>query len=182
MKREFLMASAMLLLALGGPGQAQQTTRMTTPVGQMLRVGVGDVIIHAETREPLPNVFGAPDIFGRTRPTGLVTVQYGGIQGGRAVLLRSSIAVQYHAQTMDLTGGLIPTQRPNGIPGTGGGMAVGTSSGMIYLPPRGANVSQFQQPTIPIEVDWRKNPRVPMVGRTLVIQHADSTSITFRIE
>jgi hypothetical protein len=184
MKREFLLAGSLLLLALGGSVQAQQSTRVATPVGQTLRVGVGDVMVQAETREPLPNVFGAPDIFGRTRPTGLVTVQFGGAQGGKAVLLRSSVAVQSNATTMSETGVLIPGQRNTFVHGTaGGGFVVGTTGpGTIYLPPRGANVTQFQQPTITIPVDWRRNPRVPMMGRTLVIQHADSTSITYRIE
>jgi hypothetical protein len=127
-------------------------------------------------------VFGAADIFGRTRPTGAVTVQYGGTNGGKAVLLRSSVAVQSDATTMNQTGALIPTPRNTIIHGAGGGVAVGTTSGMVYLPPRGANVTQFQQPTITIPVDWRRNPRLPMVGRTLVIQHADSTSITYRVE
>jgi hypothetical protein len=183
MKREFLLAGA-LLLALAGAAEGQQTTRVTTPIGQRLQAGVGDVILQAETREPLPNVFGAADIFGRTRPTGAVTVQYGGAQGGKAVLLRSSVAVQSNATTMSETGVFIPGQRNTFVHGTaGGGFVVGTTGpGTVYLPPRGANVTQFQQPTIPIDVDWRRNPRVPMVGRTLVIEHADSASITYRIE
>jgi len=83
MRRKLLLAGAMLLLAMGGPAQAQQTTRVSTPTGQRLQAGVGDVILHAETREPLPNVFGARDIFGCTRPAGAVTVQYGGTQAAR---------------------------------------------------------------------------------------------------
>jgi len=84
---------------------------------------------------------------------------------------------------MNQTGVLIPGQRNTFVHGTaGGGFVVGTTPGTIYLPPRGATVTQFQQPTIPIEVDWRRTPRVPMVGRTLVIEHADATSITYRIE
>jgi len=160
----------MLLLALAGPAQAQQT-RVTTPLGQTLQAGIGDVILRAEGREPLPNVFGAPDIFGRTRPTGLVVVQYGGVRGGKAVLSRNSVVMQSDATTVSETGMFVPR-----------GNASTTSSGMHYVPPRRANVTQYRQPTISIAVDWRKNPRVPIAGRTLVIQHADAISITYRVE
>jgi hypothetical protein len=40
----------------------------------------------------------------------------------------------------------------------------------------------MQQPSIPIEVDWHRNPRVPMAGRTIVIEAADTTSLTYHIE
>ena len=168
MKREFLLAGAMLLLALGGSAAAQQT-RVATPTGQTLRAGLGDVILRAQSREPLPNVFGAPDIFGRTRPTGFVVVQYRGTKGGKAVLLRNAVDVQSDATTMSETGMLIPR-------------GSGTSSRMLYVPPRRANLTQFRQPAMSIAVDWRKNPRVPIAGRTLVIEHADATSITYRVE
>ena len=36
--------------------------------------------------------------------------------------------------------------------------------------------------TIPMEVDWRRNPRLPIAGQTLVIEAADERSIVFRIE
>ena len=52
----------------------------------------------------------------------------------------------------------------------------------IYSPPRTPNITAMQQPSIPIEVDWRRNPRVPVAGRTIVLESADATSITYRIE
>lgn len=36
--------------------------------------------------------------------------------------------------------------------------------------------------TIPMEVDWRRNPRLPIAGQTLVIDAADARSIIFHIE
>jgi len=36
--------------------------------------------------------------------------------------------------------------------------------------------------TIPMEVDWRRNPRLSIAGQTLVIEGADARSIVFRIE
>jgi hypothetical protein len=40
----------------------------------------------------------------------------------------------------------------------------------------------MQQPSIPIEVDWRRNPRVPISGQTIGIESADATSIAYHIE
>src|SRR5262245_12420726 len=131
MKCEFSLAAAMLLLALGGAAQAQQSV-VSTPIGQTLRAGVGDVVLRAEGREPLPNVWGQPDWFGRSRPTGFVIVQYRGTNGGKAVLLRNSVILQSDATTMSETPMLIErnalgrgtggssSDRKSGGEGTGG--------------------------------------------------------------
>ena len=35
---------------------------------------------------------------------------------------------------------------------------------------------------IPILVDWRSNQRVPALGKTIVIEAANNTSMTYHIE
>jgi hypothetical protein len=89
------------LAVLAGCAPIQQTANVSTPIGQSLRAGVGDEIMRAEARESLPNVYGRADIFGRTRPTGFTVVTYGGLIGGKAVLVRSGIVTQSDATTMD---------------------------------------------------------------------------------
>jgi hypothetical protein len=147
----------------------QQTANISTPIGQSLRAGVGDEIIRAEGRENLPNVFGRSDIFARTRPTGSTVVTYGGLMYGKAVLLRSGVVTQSDATTMD---------------GLGTATVIGgqNSATAIYAAPRSPNVTSKQQPSIPIEVNWHRNPRVPIAGRTIVIEAADATSIAYHIE
>jgi hypothetical protein len=150
-----------------------------------MTVGVGDTILRAEGRESMPNAFGRADIFGRTRSTGLVVVQYGGMRLGKAVLLRTGVATQSDATTMTSTGLFIPTQQRTVVSGTVGNEPItgtSTTTGVAYIPPRAATVTSVQQPTIPIEVDWRKNSRVPIAGYTVVIEAADANSITFHIE
>ena len=39
----------------------------------------------------MPNVFGRADVFGRTRPTGFTTIQFGGMRGDKVVLLRGGV-------------------------------------------------------------------------------------------
>jgi len=158
------IAMLVAAVALAGCAPIQQTTKLATPVGQTVRVGVGDVILRAEERENLPNAFGRADIFGRTRSTGLVLVQYGGSQNGKAVLLRSGVATQSDATTMD------------------SGVLVANQNSAVYVPPRRANVTALQQPSIPIEIDWRKNPRVPIGDRTIIVESADERSIVYHVE
>jgi hypothetical protein len=155
--------------SLAGCAPIQQTANISTPIGQSLRAGVGDEIIRTEGRENLPNVFGRADVFGRTRPTGLTVVQYRGLRDGKALLVRTGVITRSDATTVD------------GI-GTGTVVAGQNTATAIYSPPRTPNVTNMQQPSIPIEVDWHRNSRVPVAGRTIVIEAADATSITYHIE
>jgi hypothetical protein len=154
---------------LAGCAPIQETANISTPIGQSLRAGVGDVVIRAEGKESLPNAFGRADLFGRTRSTGFTVVQYGGLRDGKALLVRSGVIMQSDVTTMD------------GI-GTGTVVAGQNTATAIYSPPRTPNVTNMQQPSIPIEVDWHRNPRVPMAGRTIVIETADATSLTYHLE
>ncbi len=99
-----------LLVLVGGCASVEQQTVVTTPVAQSLVAGVGDVVLRAEGRENMPNAFGRADIFGRTRPTGFATVQYGGLQGGKVVLLRGGVVTQSDATTMNSSPLIVPTQ------------------------------------------------------------------------
>jgi hypothetical protein len=90
-------AMPLLSLLLASCGSIEQQSRISTPVGQTLTAGVGDVVLRSEGRESMPNAFGNADIFGRTRPTGFTTIQYGGMQGDKVVLLRSGVVTQSDA-------------------------------------------------------------------------------------
>ena len=180
-----LRVAALAAALCSGCAPIQQQSLTDTPVSQTLTVGIGDVVLRVDGRESMPNVFGAADIFGRTRPTGFATVQYGGIKDGKAVLLRSGVITQSDATTMNSTPLLVPTQRTTLIDGTVGTRPVygtATTSGVAYIPPVGSTSTSSQQPTIPILVDWRLNQRVPALGKTIVIEAANSTSMTYHIE
>jgi hypothetical protein len=169
MKAIATAATIALAAILAGCAPIQQTANITTPIGQSLRAGIGDEIIRAEGRENLPNVFGRSDVFGRTRRTGFSVVTYGGLRDGKALLVRSGVVTQSDATTMD------------GI-GTATVMGGQNTATAIYTPPRSPNITAMQQPSIPIAVDWQRNPRVPVAGRTIVVEAADATSIAYHIE
>ncbi|MGE0036766.1 MAG: hypothetical protein AB7S93_14100 [Xanthobacteraceae bacterium] len=133
----------------------------------------------------MPNAFGKADIFGRTRPTGFTTIQFGGMQENKVVLLRSDVVTQSDATTMNSTGLILPTQQQTNITGTVGTRPINgtaTTTSTAYIPPRGSTSINSQQPTIPILVDWQTNPRVPVLGRTIVIEAANPTSLNYRVE
>ena len=71
--------------------------------------GVGDVVLRVEKTEPLPNVFGGPDIFGRRRPTGVDMIQFMGLRDGKAVFVRSGVAIQSNATTLTESPRYVPT-------------------------------------------------------------------------
>ena len=86
---------------------------------------------------------------------------------------------------MSSTGLLLPTQESTHLHGQAGMTSVtatSTTTGTMYVPQRPASVTAMQQPTVALEIDWRKNPRIPIEGRTIIIEAADETSITYRIE
>jgi hypothetical protein len=158
---------------------------VSTPVGQSLTAGVGDVVLRAEGRENMPNIIGRADLFGRTRPTGFTTIQYGGMQGNKVVLLRAGVTTQSDATTMNSTPLIVPTQQQSTISENVGGApvsATATTTGTAYIPPSGSTSVSSSQSTIPIVIDWRKNPRVPAAGKVIVIEDATPTSLVYRIE
>jgi hypothetical protein len=70
--------------------------------------------VAAESRENLPNVFGASDIWGRTRSTGFTSIQYGGMDAaGKIVLIRSGVTTQSDASTVNAGTFSTSAQQPN---------------------------------------------------------------------
>jgi hypothetical protein len=182
MRANLLLSFSLFLTSCAS---VQQQSVVATPVAQPLVAGVGDVVLRAEGRESMPNAFGRADIFGRTRSTGFTTIQYGCLQGGKVVLLRSGVVTQSDATTMNSTGIIVPTQQRTDLSGNIGTRpvsATATTNGVAYIPPKGSTGISSQQPTIPILVDWRSTPRVPMLGQTIIIESADATSLNYRIE
>jgi len=76
--------------------------------GTPLTAGVGDTVLRVSHEKNLPNIVGKADIFGRTTPTGVETVQYLGVKDGRAFFERRTVNVETGATTMNSTPLVIP--------------------------------------------------------------------------
>jgi hypothetical protein len=107
------------------------------------------------------------------------------MQGNKVVLLRAGVTTQSDATTMNSTPLIVPTQQQSTISRNVGGApvsATATTTGTAYIPPSGSTSVSSSQSTIPIVIDWRKNPRVPAAGKVIVIEDATPTSLVYRIE
>src|SRR5437660_12891566 len=103
--------------------------------------------------EALPNVFGAPDIFGRRRPAGRVVIQYLGIQIGMAYFNRQSTAISSNETTMTRTPLLIPRNSQtivNGQIGTQTFAGTATTSGTTIVVPRPHSELRIELPPLAI--------------------------------
>ncbi len=163
--KEALRLGMLLSVLVAGCAQVSQQQNVTTPIGQSMTAGVGDVVLRGEGRESMPNAFGGADIFGRTRPTGFATIQYGGMRDGKVVLLRSGVVTQSDATTLNSTGEIVDTRH-----------------GALYVPPAGSTQTSVSQPTIPILVDLRTAQSVPALGKTIVIETATPTALVYHIQ
>ena len=105
----------------------------------------GDLVMDINVTEALPNVFGAPDIFGRRRPAGRIVVQYLGIQNGTAYFSRQSTAISSNETTMTRTPLFIPNSSQtivSGQIGTQTFSGTATTSGTRIVGPRPHSESQ----------------------------------------
>lgn len=94
----FFLSNALAMLS--GCAPIQEQTVVATPLAQKQTAGVGDVILRADTSESLPNVFGRADLYGRTRSTGYLTIQFAGMEGDKVMLVRSGVTTQSDASTV----------------------------------------------------------------------------------
>src|SRR5690348_4924459 len=91
--------------ALGACGSTDK--QFVTPARALAegthQAGVGDAVLDLKITEPLPNVFGKADIFGRTRDAGRVIVRYAGERDGTAFFARQNITINSTDTTMSRT-------------------------------------------------------------------------------
>ena len=86
MKSSFVALLILLACAcLWGCADVQERSHIEgAHTGVPLVASVGDTVLRVAREKNLPNIVGKADIFGRTTPTGLETVQYLGVRDGRA--------------------------------------------------------------------------------------------------
>jgi len=154
-----------------------QTSEITQPVGQTLQAGVGDTVLTIDQRESMPNAFGNADVFGRTRPTGMITVQFMGLDGSLAKFVRNGITIDSGMNTMNSTPLVLQNSTtvnsPAGIITTYGAPTV------VPATPPPQNV--VPQMSVALEIDLTKVRVLPVAGRVVEVIDATPTSLTYRI-
>jgi hypothetical protein len=78
---------ALLALLVCGCADVQERSHIVGGrTGTPLTASVGDTVLRVSREKNLPNVMGKADMFGRTTPTGVETVQYPGGKRRQGVL------------------------------------------------------------------------------------------------
>jgi hypothetical protein len=103
------LLALLLAAALASCADVQERSHIVGGrTGTQLTASVGDTVLRVSREKNLPNIVGKSDIFGRTTPTGVETVQYLGARDGRAFFKRRTVNVETGATTMNSTPLVIP--------------------------------------------------------------------------
>tara|TARA_R110002110_G_scaffold284800_6_gene498862 strand:- start:2312 stop:2845 length:534 start_codon:yes stop_codon:yes gene_type:complete len=163
----------------------EHTVTIAQSVDQLLKAGIGDSIITVNTAKSLPNAFGQADIFGRTTPTGMITVQYLGSDGTTAKFIRRAVDIDTGATTMNSSAVIIPNTQTTTTSGFVGTTPV-TATSTTYMPPTviPANPPRAQvlpQADVVFQIDLLQEREFIVGGKQIEVIDVTPTSISYRI-
>ena len=160
--------------------------------GTPLTASVGDSILRVAREKNLPNIAGKADIFGRTTPTGVETVQYLGAGDGMAFFKRRTVDVETGATTMNSTPLIIPNTATTihsgsvnvyGPNGYGHGSYSGTSTSVgppTVIPAHPPAPVVMDEGSLLLSVDLSRKPaQLSVAGKTITVLQADSSRLTY---
>jgi hypothetical protein len=160
--------------------------------GTPLTASVGDTVLRVSREKNLPNIVGKSDMFGRTTPTEVETVQYLGARDGKAFFKRRTMNVETAATAMNSTPLIIPntsatTQSGSvnvyGPNGYGHGSYSGTSTTVgtpTVIPAHPPSPMVMDEGSLLLSVDLSRKPaQLSVAGKTLTILQADSTTLRY---
>jgi hypothetical protein len=188
--RTILLLAATLLAGCADVQERSQIVGGRT--GTPLAASVGDTVLRVARAKNLPNIVGKADIFGRTTPTGVETVQYLGVRDGRAFFKRRTVNVETGATTMNSTPLIIPntattTQSGSvnvyGPNGYSSGSYSGTSTTRLpptVIPAHPPAPMVMDEGSLLLSVDLSRKPaQLSVAGKTLTILQADSATLRY---
>lgn len=185
MRSHFCLVAVLFAMQLQACAPVEHTSKVTQPVNQVLYAGIGDPIITINTEKSLPNAFGQADVFGRTTPTGMITVQYLGSEGTVARFVRRAVDINTGATTMNSSPIVIPNTQTTTTSGFVGTTPV-TATSTTYAPPTviPANPPQAQvlpQAEVIFQIDMLRESEFVVGGKKIEVISIAPTSISYRI-
>lgn len=181
-----LLVTVVILTGSGACAPIKQTSLVSQPIGESLVAGVGDTLLTINTEKSLPNVFGKADVFGRTTPTGMITVQYLGSSGQIVKFIRSGVEINTGATAMNSSPEVIPnvqTTTTNGYIGSTPVAGTTTTYGApIIIPATPPTWQVLPQAQVEFQIDMSKERRFSVAGKTIIIVDAKPTSLTYSIQ
>ena len=162
--------------------------------GTPLTASVGDTVLRVQREKNLPNIAGKADIFGRTTPTGVDTVQYLGVRDGKAFFKRRTVDVETGATTMNSTPLIIPNTATTyhrvsvdvyGSNGYAFGSYSGTSTTVgppTVIPAHPPAPMVMDEGSLLLSVELSRKPaQLSVDGKTLTILQADSARLVYML-
>jgi len=191
-----LFGALLVLLAgayLSGCADVQERSHIVGGrTGTPLTASVGDSVLRVAREKNLPNIAGKADIFGRTTPTGVETVQYLGVRDGMAFFKRRTVDVETGATTMNSTPLIIPNTATTihsgsvnvyGPNGYGHGSYSGTSTSVgppTVIPAHPPALVVMDDGSLLLSVDLSRKPaQLSVAGKTITVLQADSSRLTY---
>lgn len=175
-----------LTCAVVGCGNIQHTKEISQPLETVLTAGVGETIVKINTFKSLPNAYGKADIFGRTTPTGLVTLQFMGSKSGKAIFVRNSIIIETGATTMNSTALVVPNYQTTTVTGNVGATPIygsaTTTGGYTVVPPNSPQAQILPQGQVAFEIDPHQQKYLSIEGVRVEIINASATELTYQIQ
>ena len=152
---------------------------------QALVAGIGDPVITISSEKSLPNAFGKADIFGRTTPTGMMVVQFAGVDGNKVRFIRRGYSIETGATTMNSTPLVIPNTQTSTMNGYVGNVPVSatssTSGPPIVIPAQTPDAKVMPQAQVVFEIDLAKEREFVAGGKTIEIISATQGALKYRI-
>lgn len=181
--RTLLLSLFTVLVTACAP--VQHTSSSFQQTNKELYAGKGDTVLRIDQKKALPNAFGKADIFGRTTNTGMVIVQFLGMEGNKALLQKSELIIESNDSTMSRTGLMIPkndTASVSGFVGTTPVMMSASRQSYQYIPPKEVRGYGFAAKPILIEVDTKKEREVYISGYKINILESKTNHLKYKIE
>jgi hypothetical protein len=188
MRTQAIALTICATLMSGCGTEIRHTSTLMQHTNAILVSGVGDIVLQLSKSKSLPNAFGKADIFGRTTPTGLVVVQYAGVENGNPVFYRSTNIIETGATTMNSTGLWVPNVRTTNVSGTTHGTSRhGTFSGtattteQTYIPPKGSHAQQVLLGTLKMILNLSDSNILLVEGRKIQVLKANASMVEYKI-
>ncbi len=156
------VAALLVVLALAGCSPVEKRVVLDQAQSVELVAGIGDVMLRADVKEDLPNLWGRADLYGRTRDRGFSELRYMGLVGEKAAFRRRDVDIMTNETTMSRSG--FGTTVVNIQPAGQGFVAYGVST---RAP--GATMQPLPPDTIEFTLDLRLTKILTIRGQTIDI-------------
>jgi len=169
-----IIFSSLILAAAPSCGRVVAHSEIDRPAS-VNYASVGNVILHVDKKEDLPNAFGNADIFGRKRDRGFTDIRYLGLDtAGHPVFRRRDVDIYSNETTMSRSGAQFSTATAYQ-----NGNSITTSGFFTSTPP--ATVQPLPPDTTEFVINQGPGGRATVADHGIEILSIDNSGIGYRV-